>query len=101
MRTILISGASRGIGRSIALKALEDGHRLSLGIRDPNDLKGSKLDPNISGKDRILLTHYEANEHHHAKEWVSATINHFGHFDSLINCAGIFKRTSFGILLFS
>ena len=95
MRTILISGASRGIGRSIALKALEDGHRISLGIRDLKSIKGSKLDPNVSGSDKIILNHYEANNPQRAKEWINSTINTFGYFDSLINCAGIFKKTGF------
>jgi len=95
LRTILISGANRGIGRSIALKALEDGHRLSLGIRNFEDIKGSKLDPNISGSDRIIISHYEAKEPKKAKAWVKQTIEHFGEFDSLINCAGIFRRTKF------
>ncbi len=95
MRTILISGASRGIGRSIALKALQDGHRLSLGLRNFEQVKGSKLDPNISGSDRIILSHYEATDSQKAKEWVHKTISHFGQFDSVINCAGIFHRTKF------
>ena len=54
MRTILISGASRGIGRAIALRALEDGHRVSLGIRNLESVKDSKLDPNVSGKDKVI-----------------------------------------------
>ena len=33
MRKILISGASRGIGKAIALKLLKEGHSLSLGVR--------------------------------------------------------------------
>ena len=60
MRTILISGASRGIGRSIALKALEDGHRISIGARDPKAFKGSELDPNVAGAGRVLLNYYDA-----------------------------------------
>ena len=95
MRTILISGASRGIGQSIALRALEDGHRISLGLRNFDDVRGSKLDPDISGSNKILLNNYEANDPKTAKEWVNNTLVHFKKFDSLINCAGIFKRTSF------
>ena len=33
MRTILISGASRGIGLNIAHKELKEGNRISVGIR--------------------------------------------------------------------
>ena len=74
MRTILISGASRGIGRSIALKALEDGYRISLGLRDLDSIKGSKLDPAISGSESIFLSHYEATNSKSSKDWVNSTM---------------------------
>ena len=95
MRTILISGASRGIGRAIALKAIEDGHRVSLGVRNPKDLKGSKLDPGVSGFENVLVSKYDAKLDDTAKDWVNRTHEKFGGFDSLINCAGIFHRTRF------
>ena len=38
-RNILISGASKGIGRCIAEKAIRDGHNISIGLRDFNDIK--------------------------------------------------------------
>ncbi|MFZ9464210.1 MAG: SDR family NAD(P)-dependent oxidoreductase, partial [Vulcanococcus sp.] len=44
-RTVLISGASRGIGRAIAERLLAEGHRLSLGVRNPQALRGTSLDP--------------------------------------------------------
>ncbi len=34
MRTIVISGASRGIGLNIAHRELKAGNRISIGIRD-------------------------------------------------------------------
>ncbi len=95
IRTILISGANRGIGRSIAERALKEGHRLSIGVRNPKDLKGSNLDPKISGADKVLLNYYDANDINSATEWVNSTLKHFRNIDSLINCAGIFNRTSF------
>ena len=45
MRTILISGANRGIGLNIAHKELKEGNRISVGIRDLEALKGSIIDP--------------------------------------------------------
>jgi len=43
MRTILISGASRGIGLNIAHKELKEGNRISVGIRDLESLKEALL----------------------------------------------------------
>ena len=95
MRTLLISGASRGIGNSIAKKALSDGHRISLGIRNKKELEGTVLDPNVSGHDKILHCNYEAIKPYTAKDWVDQTVGRFGGFDTVINCAGVFSKTRF------
>ena len=92
MRTLLISGASRGIGRSIAERLLADGHRLSLGLRDQQSLAGTALDPAVAGADRVLLHSYDAEDPAAADAWVQASTDHFGGFDSVIHSAGIFSR---------
>ena len=92
MRTLLISGASRGIGRAIAERLLADGHRLSLGLRNPQALAGTALDPAVAGADRVLLYPYDAEDPAAADAWVQASIDHFGGFDSVIHSAGIFSR---------
>ncbi len=91
MRTVLISGASRGIGRAIAERLLKDGHRISLGIRDTSCLRNTALDPLIAGKDRVMLFKYDANIQFSARNWVNESLLYFNGFDTLINCAGIFK----------
>jgi len=60
MRTILISGASRGIGLNIAHKELKEGNRISVGIRDLESLKGSAIDPNKWPEGRIIINEYDA-----------------------------------------
>ena len=92
MRTLLISGASRGICRAVAERALADGHRLSLGLRDLEMLKQTPLDPALAGSDRVLLYPYAAEDPAAATAWVEGSINHFGGFDSVIHSAGIFSR---------
>ena len=91
-RTLLISGASRGIGRAIASRALADGHRLSLGVRNPQALAGTAL----ARSDRVFLQRYDALEPETAEDWVQATQEHFGGgtggIDAVIHCAGIFSR---------
>jgi NAD(P)-dependent dehydrogenase (short-subunit alcohol dehydrogenase family) len=86
-RTILISGASRGIGRAIAERLLADGHRLSLGVRNLAEVQGTDLDhPNV------LLHPYNAEDPSAAASWVHASVGHFGAIDSLVHCAGVFSR---------
>ena len=92
MRTLLISGASRGICRAVAERALADGHRLSLGLRDLEMLKQTPLDPALAGSDRVLLYPYAAEDPAAATALVEGSINHFGGFDSVIHSAGIFSR---------
>lgn len=82
----------------MAERALEDGHRISLGLRQPGDLQGTKLDPTLVGADRVQLVPYDAKDPDAAVRWVAAATNHFAGFDSLIHCAGIFRPTP---LLFS
>ncbi|MCT0220001.1 SDR family NAD(P)-dependent oxidoreductase [Synechococcus sp. CS-1329] len=88
-RTLLISGASRGIGRAIATRLLADGHRLSLGVRSPQQLEGTPL----AASPQLLLHPYEASAPASAEAWVAASVERFGAIDGLIHCAGVFSRT--------
>ncbi len=51
-KVILVSGSSRGIGRSIAERLLSDNYQLSLGVRNPENLNGTSLD-----SDPVSYTH--------------------------------------------
>ena len=94
-RTVMLSGASRGIGQAIARRLLGDGYRLSLGVRDPNGLRGSQLDPDRWGTDRVLIHPYQATEASSAEAWVEATMSWAGGLDTLIHCAGVLRTTRF------
>ena len=94
MRKILISGASRGIGKAIASKLLKEGHSLSLGVRKREDLSNSPLDPNSNNSDSFLVNIYDAIDQNSSKKWVEKTVKTFKSIDTVIHCAGIFKRTN-------
>ena len=87
-RTVLLTGASRGIGLSIARRLLSDGHRLSLGLRNPGALRGTDLDV-----ERVLHHAYDATNPASADAWVDSTVRRWGSIDTLIHCAGILHRT--------
>jgi len=95
MRTILISGANRGIGLSIAHKVLKNGNRISVGIREPESLKGSVIDPIKWPLGKIIINKYDALDPVSAENWVTNTIEKFGGFDSVINCAGVLSKVPF------
>ena len=95
MRTILISGANRGIGLNIAYKELSEGNRISVGIRDLESIKGSIIDPNNWPEGKIIINKYDALDKVSAEKWISNTINEFGGFDSLINCSGVLSKVPF------
>ena len=95
MRTILISGASSGIGLNIAHKELKEGNRISLGVRDLESVKGSVIDPNNWPNEKILINKYDALDKLSAKDWVENTVRKFGGFDTLINCSGVLSKVPF------
>ena len=87
-KVILVSGSSRGIGRSIAERLLSDNYQLSLGVRNPETLNGTSLD-----SDHVLRHSYEAQDPESASAWVKATLTRWGRIDGLIHCAGILRST--------
>jgi NAD(P)-dependent dehydrogenase (short-subunit alcohol dehydrogenase family) len=90
-RVVMISGASRGIGRALAERLASEGYRLSLGVRRPGEAaKALGLDPAKS-----LFSPFEAADPASAERWVAATLERFGAVDALINNAGIFRKVSF------
>ncbi len=95
MRTILISGASSGIGLNIAYRELKNGNRISIGIRDLDSIKGSIIDPNKWPKEKILINKYDASDKLTAEKWIKNTIINYGGFDALINCSGVLSRIPF------
>ena len=95
MRTILISGASSGIGLNIAHRELKEGNRISIGIRNLESVKGSVIDPNNWPKEQILINKYDALDKLSNEKWIENTIDKFGSFDSLINCSGVLSKVPF------
>ncbi len=94
MRKILISGASRGIGKAIALKLLKEGHSISLGVRKKEKLINTPLDPKLNNPERLFIHTYDATDKYSSKMWVENTVKAFKNIDTLIHCAAVFKRTN-------
>jgi NAD(P)-dependent dehydrogenase (short-subunit alcohol dehydrogenase family) len=79
-RVVMVSGASRGIGRAVVERLIAGGYHVSAGLRDSRGLVGSG---------QLMLHRYDADSLPSAEAWVAATIERFGRLDGLINAAGI------------
>ncbi|MGB5133876.1 MAG: SDR family NAD(P)-dependent oxidoreductase [Prochlorococcaceae cyanobacterium] len=91
-RTVMVSGASRGIGLAITGHLLADGHRVSAGMRDPAGAAALCE----KAQDRLLIQPYEASagdeDPRGPRAWVEATAERWGGIDAVVHCAGMFSR---------
>lgn len=91
----MVSGASRGIGRATALRLLADGHRVSLGLRQPlpaRDWLAASPQAPEDWLERLLIQPYEAQAASSPEDWLAATLEHWGQLDAVVHSAGIFSR---------
>ncbi len=83
----MISGASRGIGRAIALGLAAEGCRLSLCARGREQLEVTAQEARGVGVE-VLATALDVTQETEARRWVEATQQQFGGIDILINNVG-------------
>jgi NAD(P)-dependent dehydrogenase (short-subunit alcohol dehydrogenase family) len=79
-RVVMVSGASRGIGRAVAERLAQRGFSVSAGVRRPQSLAGAE---------KFHVCAYDATDREAAACWVAATMMRFGRIDALVNAAGI------------
>ncbi len=86
-KVAMISGASRGIGRAIALGLAAEGCRLSLCARGKEQLDKTAQEVSERGND-VLATALDVTQEAEARGWVEETQRRFGGVDILINNVG-------------
>ncbi|MFB6317213.1 SDR family NAD(P)-dependent oxidoreductase [Saccharicrinis sp. FJH54] len=87
-KVAIITGASRGIGRHIALALAQDGYNLALVARSHESL--ANISEELKNSDVEILPVAVDLEDDTAPEYImTQTISHFGRLDVLVNNAGI------------
>ncbi len=88
-KTVLITGASRGIGRAIAIEFSKNGYNVGINyLKSKEDAKAT-LEDVLSNKVDADIFKYDVSSCSESEELMSAFIKRFGHIDVLINNAGI------------
>ncbi len=83
-KVILVTGASRGLGRDIVIAALADGHRVVAGVRSVPAL----TDLAAEHPESLVVVELDVTNDGHVRGAVSATVQRFGRIDVLVNNAG-------------
>lgn len=81
----LITGASRGIGKAIAEEAMQAGHRVMAGVRNPAT---SQLSSDDWPAEQLVVQTLDVNQESDIKAAVAACLDRFGRIDVLVNNAG-------------
>ena len=88
-QTVLVTGASRGIGRSIALRFAEEGARLALAARTENELLQTASLVEQSGA-RAVAIPTDIRDRAAVEACVARAEAELGPIDVLVNNAGVF-----------
>ena len=87
-RTIVLTGATRGIGRALAERWASEGHRLALCGRDPAQV--AALQQAVG--EQNLVSVLDVTDLAAVEAWAAEILHRFGAPDLLINNAGIINR---------
>lgn len=93
-RTALVTGASRGIGRAIALELAREGARVAISYHK-NEEKAQEVADEISKMGSLaLMIRADVSDPQDAREATERAADVFGQLDILVNNAGITRDTS-------
>src|SRR5579883_465312 len=87
-RVVLISGASRGIGKRVAERLAGSGARLALTSRSADELAALVSDLRAGGAEAEAFP-TDLTKPHDRDRLVRAVVDRFGGVDVLVNCAGV------------
>ena len=88
-RTVIITGAGRGIGRGIAQTFARAGANLVIAARTSEQLEGVRMEAEALGSD-VLAQTADITDEQQVAELFRAAVDRFGSIDVLVNNAGAF-----------
>jgi NAD(P)-dependent dehydrogenase (short-subunit alcohol dehydrogenase family) len=89
MRTAIVTGGTRGIGRAIATAILADGGRVMITGRDRQRVAETVAALSVAAADRVDGAAVDVRNRAAVEGLMADTASRFGGFDTLVNNAGI------------
>ncbi|UPZ14299.1 SDR family NAD(P)-dependent oxidoreductase [Flavobacterium humidisoli] len=93
MKTIIVTGASTGIGKSIAQLFLEKGYNVVINSANLQNLETTFKE--LGHDSQLAMIHGDVSRIATGKQLVQTALERFGSVDVLVNNAGIFQPQSF------
>ena len=95
MKAVLVTGASRGIGRAIALELAENGYVVGVNYKI-NEEKANDVVDNIKNRGgKAIALQADVTNPKEVEEMIEAFTKKFNEIYGLVNNAGIYKRKKF------
>ncbi len=88
-KVALVTGASRGIGRGIAVGLASEGAKLVLAARDAKELKETEAKVVTQGSEALVVP-ADVTSEEEVTRLFAKTMQHFSRLDILVNSAGAF-----------
>lgn len=86
----VITGATKGIGKALAIMLAKMGYNLAINARNADELSEFKLELEKKYDIKVLAAQCDVSEREHVERFASAVLSHFEEIDVLINNAGVF-----------
>jgi len=93
-KAALVTGASRGIGRAIALALAKEGAKVAINYQSSDAKAQAVVDEIKQGGGEAILAKANVSVSQEAREMVSKVAEQFGRLDILVNNAGITRDRS-------
>ncbi len=98
MRTAIVTGASRGLGRAFAIGLAKDGFALGIAARQADELEATAKEARAAGAPVVVTHALDLSLPESPALVVERTLAATGSVDALINNAGATKRADFLVL---
>lgn len=92
-QTIIVTGASTGIGKAIAGLFLEKGYNVVINSANEDNLKATFIE--LGHHDRLVMVAGDISKSATGQQLIDSAVAHFGTVDVLVNNAGIFEPKGF------